>query len=160
MPGHNLQQMVHLREYFLVQHARAKEDRSVAVISLPRLHSQDTQLAFTDLKVEQEVLDSWGALEKVVRDTISGQDTVLSSTSQPVFNNQTNNTLHPQAVVGETMYVKIKLENIFNTPLQLRKAYLLWKFVPDDSEGWSTVSRLSSLTRSRLTTRSEGSRSW
>ena len=134
MPGHNLQQMVHLREYFLVQHARAKEDRSVAVISLPRLHSQDTQLAFTDHKVEQEVLDSWGDLEKVVRDTISGQDTVLSSTSQPVFNNQTNNTLNPQAVVGETIFVKIKMENIFNTPLQLRKAYLLWKFVPDDSE--------------------------
>ena len=99
-------------------------------------------------------------LEKVVRDTVSGQDTVLSSTSQPVFNNQTNNTLNPQAVVGETIFVKIKMENIFNTPLQLRKAYLLWKFVPDDSEGWSTVSRLSSLTRSRLTTRSEGSRSW
>ena len=134
VPGHNLQQMVHLREYFLVQHARAKEDKSVAVISLPRLHSQETQLAFTELPVEQEVLASWTALEKVVRDTISGQDSVLSSTSQPVFNNLTNNTLHPQGVVGETIFVKIKLENIFNTPLQLRKAYLLWKFVPDDSE--------------------------
>ena len=152
VPGHNLQQMVHLREYFLVQHARAKEDRSVAVISLPRLHSQDTQLAFTDLAVEQEVLASWAALEKVVRDTISGQDTVLSSTSQPVFNNQTNNTLHPQAVVGETMYVKIKLENIFNTPLQLRKAYLLWKFVPDDSEEVFLNDKKESLTNPHVET--------
>ena len=37
----NLQQMVHLREYFLVHHARYKEDKTcVPVITLPRLHSQ------------------------------------------------------------------------------------------------------------------------
>ena len=134
VPGHNLQQMVHLREYFLVQHARAKEDKSVAVISLPRLHSQETELSLTEEAVEEEVLAIWPALEKVVRDTISGQDIVLSSTSQPVFNNKTLNNLNPQAVVGETIFVRIKMENIFNTPLQIRKAYLLWKFIPDDSE--------------------------
>ena len=134
VPGHNLQQMVHLREYFLVQHARAKEDKSVAVISLPRLHCGDTELSLTEQKLEQEVLDTWPALEKVVRDTITGQDVVLSSTSQPVFNNKTVNNLNPQAVVGETIYVKVKMENIFNTPLQMRKAYLLWKFIPDDSD--------------------------
>ena len=32
-----LQQMVHLREYFLVHHARHKEDQSVVVLTVPKI---------------------------------------------------------------------------------------------------------------------------
>ena len=37
-------------------------------------------------------------------------------------------------MVGNTVYITVKMENMFSTPLQIRKAYLLWKFLPDDSD--------------------------
>ena len=130
-----LQQMVHLREYFLVHHARCKEDKAVPVITLPKLLSQDTEVRLTrDLDQDPDLV-TWHALEKVVKETISGQDIhALSSTCQPVFNNTTSNHLQPRAVAGETVFVRIKMENVFNTPLQVRKANLLWRFTPEHSE--------------------------
>ena len=129
-----LQQMVHLREYFLVHHARCKEDKAVPVITLPKLLSQDTEVRLTrDLDQDPDLM-TWHALEKVLKETISGQDIhALSSTCQPVFNNMTNNHLQPRAVTGETVSVRVKMENVFNTPLQVRKANLLWRFTPEDS---------------------------
>ena len=95
---------------------------------------QETEVRLAE-NVEAGDLSSWYALEKAVKDTVSGQDSVmLQSTCQPVFNNMTNNHLQPRAVVGETIFVKVSLENMFNTALQIRKAYLLWKFTPEDSE--------------------------
>jgi len=132
--GH-LQQMVHLREFFLVHHARAKEDKSVVVITLPKLHSQQTVVRLDDREHREEMLTTWHTLEKVVKETISGQEMVhLTSTCQPVFSNTTTNHLNPQAVTGEIISVTITMENLFNTPLQLRKAHLLWKFTPEDNE--------------------------
>jgi len=132
--GH-LQQMVHLREFFLVHHARAKEDKSVVVITLPKLHSQQTVVRLDDREHREEMLTTWHSLEKVVKETISGQEMVhLTYTCQPVFSNNTINHLNPQAVSGEPISVTVTMENLFNTPLQLRKAHLLWKFTPLDSE--------------------------
>ena len=107
----------------------------VPVITLPRLHSQDTELVLMKNVDAGDMLNTWHSLEKIVKDTVSGQDSVsLQSTCQPVFNNTTSNNLQPRAVVGETVYVKVKMENIFNTPLQMRKAYLLWRFTPEGSD--------------------------
>ena len=128
-----LQQMVHLREYFLVHHARAKEDKTVPLLTLPKLLSQETEVRLTK-DLDSPDLATWPALEKVVKDMVSSQDTVsLSSTCQPVFNDATSNHLQPRAVSGETVFVRVKMENVFNTPLQVRKANLLWRFTPEDS---------------------------
>ena len=132
--GH-LQQMVHLREFFLVHHARAKEDKAVVIITLPKLHSQQTVVKLDDQEYRDEVLTTWHTQEKVVKETLAGQEIVnLSYTCQPVFSNSTNNHLNPQAVIEEPIFVNVTMENVFNTPLQLRKAHLLWKFIPEDSE--------------------------
>ena len=132
--GH-LQQMVHLREFFLVHHARAKDDKSVVVITLPKLHNQETIVKLDNSEHIESILPGWNSLEKVIKETISGQEIVnLSSTCQPVFSNSTNNNLNPVAVMKEPITVIVTFENLFNTPLQLRKAHLLWKFKPDNSE--------------------------
>jgi len=132
--GH-LQQMVHLREFFLVHHARAKEDKAVVVITLPKLHSQETVVRLDQKEHREEVLGTWHTQEKVVKETLTGQEIVnLSSTCQLVFSNTTDNHLNPQAVIGEGISVCVIMENLFNTPLQLRKAHLLWRFTPETSE--------------------------
>ena len=85
----------------------------VPVITLPRLHSQDTELVLMKNVDAGDMLNTWHSLEKIVKDTVSGQDSVsLQSTCQPVFNNTTSNNLQPRAVVGETVYVKVKMENL------------------------------------------------
>ena len=63
----HLQQMVHLREFFLVHHARAKEDaklnkddRSVVAVTLPKLHSQDICVSLQGPAVSHSpVLSKW-----------------------------------------------------------------------------------------------------
>ena len=52
-----LQQMVHLREYFLVHHARFKEDKSVVVITIPNMVSQ--QIAVSLRKPETAPPKHW-----------------------------------------------------------------------------------------------------
>jgi len=148
----NLQQMVHLREYFLVHHARSKEDKSVPVLTLPRLLSQETEIRMHE-HLDTPDLSTWHSLEKVVKDTISGQDSVsLQSTCQPIFNNLSSNHLNPRTVVGETVFVKVRMENIFSTPLQIRKAYLLWRFTPDESEDSIANDRKEALTNEHVET--------
>lgn len=88
-----------------------------------------------DREHREEVLSTWHTLEKVVKETVSGQEIVnLNSTCQPVFSNTTNDHLNPQAVTGEQVSVTITMENLFNTPLQLRKAHLLWKFTQESDQ--------------------------
>ena len=108
----------------------------MVVITLPKLHSQETVVRLDEKEHrEEEVLGSWHTQEKVVKETLTGQEIVnLSSTCQPVFSNTTDNHLNPQAVIGEGIPVCVIMENLFNTPLQLRKAHLLWRFTPKNSE--------------------------
>ena len=44
------------------------------------------------------------------------------------------------------------MENIFSTPLQIRKAYLLWKFTPDESEDSIANDRKETLTNEHVET--------
>lgn len=37
-------------------------------------------------------------------------------------------------MVGEKVYVTVPLENCFNTPLQLRRVHLLWRFTTDQGD--------------------------
>ena len=52
----------------------------------------------------------------------------LPATCQPVFSDETNNQLQPRVGAGEPVRVTLSLENSFNTPLQLRRVHLLWRF--------------------------------
>ena len=134
--GGHLQQMVHLREFFLVHHARAKEDRTaVPCLSLPRLHSNSLTLGLGGERPSGEQLELWQAVEKVVKEVVWGQDLVsLPSTCQPVFSPSTTNQLAPQARVGEDLEVTVSLENVFSTALQLKRLQLLWKFLGEEGE--------------------------
>ena len=71
--------MVHLREYFLVHHVRAKEDKSVTLVTLPRLHSQQTRVV-VGVPAGVELLQCWHQLERAVRAAVTGQ--VLSEKQQ------------------------------------------------------------------------------
>jgi hypothetical protein len=137
--GH-LQQMVHLREFFLVQHARAKEEKgAVLALSLPRLLGQLTELRLAGQQPSQDQLDLWQPLERAVKEVVWGQDIVsLSSSCQPAFTDSTSNQLAPQARAGEQMVVTVTLENPFGTPLQLRGLQLLWRFQPEGGEAAAT----------------------
>jgi len=138
-----LQQMVHLREYFLVHHARFKEDKSVVVITVPNMDSQ--QIAMSLRKPETAPPKHWQAIERCIREGVSGQEMlVMSRTSQQIFNNQTTNHLNPQGVVGEAVYVTVPLQNNFNTPLLITKSFLLWRFTDKDGQTFSNDKRNSS----------------
>ena len=130
MGSRHLQQIVHLKEFLLVHNARAKEDQSVVVITLPKLHTQQMVVRLGDKEHREEVLSTSRMLDRV-----SGQEMVnLTSTCQSVFSNTTNNHLNSQAVTGEQIFVTITMENLLNIPLQLKKAHLLWKFMPEESD--------------------------
>ena len=42
--------------------------------------------------------------------------------------------MSPQGVAGERILVTVPLENLFNTPLVLKRSYLLWRFTAPDQE--------------------------
>jgi len=132
----HLQQMVHLREFFLVHHARAKEDKSVVAITLPKLHSQEICVSLQGPEVPNSpVLDQWQSLEKVAREVITGNEIIImSQTCQQVFSSTSDNRLMPQGVVGEPICVTVPLENVFQTPLLMKRSYLLWKFTSADGQ--------------------------
>ena len=89
-----LQQMVQLREYFLVQHARFKEDPTVAVISVPKISAQDITVS---LAQRSTTCEHWQAIEQSIYESISGRETVvMTQTQQVFFSNSTKNNLFPQ----------------------------------------------------------------
>ena len=150
--GGHLQQMVHLREYFLVHHARAKETGGGSVvITVPRVHGQLTKVDVCPaVKPSQHQLKLWQPVEKLVKEVVSGKSLVsLSATCQTTFDNSTPNHLNPQARVGEQLEVTINLENMFSTPLQLRNLQLLLKFESEGEGGEVTSSPIESVTLER-----------
>jgi len=127
----HLQQMVQLREYFLVQHARFKEDPTVAVVAVPKIGAQDISVSLA--KCHQPCHKHWQAIEQSIQEGVTGKETlVMNATSQVLFSNSTTNQLSPQGVVGESIYVTVPVSNDFNTSLRLRRAHLLWKFTSED----------------------------
>jgi len=150
--GGHLQQMVHLREYFLVHHARAKETGGGSVVvTVPRVHGQLTKVDVCPaVKPSQHQLKLWQPVEKLVKEVVSGKSLVsLSATCQTTFDNSTPNHLNPQARVGEQLEVTINLENTFSTPLQLRNLQLLFKFESEGEGGEVTSSPIESVTLER-----------
>ena len=150
--GGHLQQMVHLREYFLVHHARAKETGGGSVVvTVPRVHGQLTKVDVCPaVKPSQHQLKLWQPVERLVKEVVSGKSLVsLSATCQTTFDNSTPNHLNPQARVGEQLEVTINLENTFSTPLQLRNLQLLFKFESEGEGGEVTSSPIESVTLER-----------
>ena len=150
--GGHLQQMVHLREYFLVHHARAKEaGGGSVVVTVPRIHSQLTKVDIcTSVRPTQCQLKLWQPVEKLVKEVVSGKSLVnLPSTCQTTFDNSTPNHLSPQARAGEQLEVTISLENVFSTPLQLRNLQLLFKFEPEVEGGEVVATPIESVTLER-----------
>ena len=85
-----------------------QEDKSVVVMNLPKLHSQQTVVRLGDQEHSEVVFSTWHTPEKVVKDTLSGQEIVhLTSTCQPVFSNKTINHLYPKAVKVEPISVSV-----------------------------------------------------
>ena len=150
--GGHLQQMVHLREYFLVHHARAKETGGGSVVvTVPRVQGQLTKVDVCPaVKPSEHQLKLWQPVEKLVKEVVSGKSLVsLSATCQTTFDNSTPNHLNPQARVGEQLEVTINLENTFSTPLQLRNLQLLLKFESEGEGGEVTSSPIESVTLER-----------
>merc|ERR1719370_2186125 len=144
--------MVHLREYFLVHHARAKETGGGSVVvTVPRVHGQLTKVDVCPaVKPSQHQLKLWQPVEKLVKEVVSGKSLVsLSATCQTTFDNSTPNHLNPQARVGEQLEVTINLENMFSTPLQLRNLQLLFKFESEGEGGEVTSRTIESVTLER-----------
>ena len=150
--GGHLQQMVHLREYFLVHHARAKEaGGGSVVVTVPRIHGQLTRVDICpSVKPTQCQLKLWQPVEKLVKEVVSGRSLVnLPSTCQTAFDNSTPNHLSPQARAGEQLEVTISLENVFSTPLQLRNLQLLVKFESEVEGGEVVATPIESVTLER-----------
>lgn len=135
----SLQQMVHLREYLLVHHARYKEDQAVVVISVPHILSKQISVRISESS--NKCGQNWQAVERTICEGISGSFSIATTTTQPLFNDTTNNRLKPQGVVGEKIFVKVPFVNNFNTPLLLRKSFLLWKFTDADGNVFSNDKR-------------------
>lgn len=138
--SNSLQQMCHLREFFIVHHMREKEDKSSAIVPLPTFRPQECVLDLRDNpNGEYEHLSktyeksSWQDFEKVICERIGGQEIMfLTKTCQSVFSPVSSNSLKPQAVVGEQFSLWIPVENKFQTTLLLKNVHLLWKFSSND----------------------------
>lgn len=135
-PGLNpLQQMCHLREFFIVHHMREKEDKDKAVstITIPTFEAPAIILDLSGGTLGYETLcklhkgSSFQDLERVVMDSLHQH--VGHKTCQTVFGSDSCNNLLPQAVQGERVRLLLPASNNFQTPLLLKKVHLLWKFV-------------------------------
>ncbi|CAB4069174.1 TRAPPC8 [Lepeophtheirus salmonis] len=142
-----LQQMCHLREFFIVQHLREKEDKKVCDIPIPKFIPQELVLDLNnDRTTRYESLihsnpkTEWQDLEKVIIEHIGHVDNVTFSKScQSVYGPKSANNLIPQGTVDETLRYLIPLNNEFQTPLLLKQIYLLWSFIPDDNPNKTQV---------------------
>lgn len=158
-----VQQMCHLREFFIVQHLREKEDKRVADITIPKFHPQECVLDLSDSDgpppsaaaedvgenrcrrpdsrsyasiVDSNPGSSWQDVEKVILEKLKGQEILfMSKTCQDVFGPHSRNSLTPQAVVGEKVRLLLPTSNLFQTPLLLKKVHLLWKYEGRDAGG-------------------------
>lgn len=132
-----LQQMCHLREFFIVHHMREKEDKAVATVTIPFFKSQQCILDLTgglkphETLVDQVIGTKWQNLEKTVVEHIHANTGDLNLTCQTVFGPHSHNLLVPQAAVDERIRLLIPVSNPFQTPLLMTKVRLIWKFVPE-----------------------------
>jgi len=53
-----------------------------------------------------------------------------------------------QAVAGERILVRVPMENLFHTPLVLRRSFLLWRFTPAAQEASSSNDKQDEVTLS------------
>ncbi len=167
--SNSLQQMCHLREFFIVHHMREKEAgrSSAAEAGTSNRRSSSALLTVPLFRAQQSVVDltcrdwsggdimglekvhsdwNWQPLEKVIRDNARGREILTTlPTCQPVFTAASNNSLAPQATVGEVVRVVIPVENRFQTALLLKNVQLTWKFKKRGAdEDWVRGETLSS----------------
>ena len=133
-----LQQMCHLREFFIVHHMREKEDRAAASITIPFFEPQSSLLDLTGEQRPYEILcpqvkgSSWQDLERVVVETIHGAENVhLNQTCQNLFGPLSHNLMMPEVAVGEAIRLILPVTSPFQTPLLMKKLRLIWKFTPE-----------------------------
>ena len=108
-----LQQMCHLREFFIVHHMREKEDKSVATITIPFFKAQQSLLDLTGDSRAYEALfkssGSWQELERSVIETVHGPEFVhLNQTCQSIYGPLSHNLLVPQVAIGKFLARKFK----------------------------------------------------
>ena len=145
-----LQQMCHLREFFIVHHLREKESAGVGggggnddknnVITIPRFRCQECVLDLSgnasrdyDAIKSLHQKESWKNLERVMLENVRGSEVLfLSKSCQEVFTPASSNTLMPTVTVGEAVRLLMPVSNDFQATLLLKKAKLLWKFLPDE----------------------------
>jgi len=151
-----LQEMCHLREFFIVHHMREKEETkgsaqaaSVTELSIPLFHAQRI---VTQLGNEQQPPShaaatgavhqlAWQNLERSICERVSGQEILfMARTCQEVFGPNTSNGLSPQLGVGEQVHFSLPVENKFHTRLALKKVQLSWEFKPLNEDG-ATVAK-------------------
>ncbi|XP_059098222.1 trafficking protein particle complex subunit 8-like [Tigriopus californicus] len=136
----SLQQMCHLREFFIVHHMKEKETKhQSAEITIPKFQIQDCVLDLSqagetyDRLSEANPKDSFQRMERVFLERISGHEVMfLARTCQSVFSPVSYVNLVPQSVVGEPIRFMVPVSNPFLTTLLLKKIHLLWRFSPDD----------------------------
>ena len=105
----HLQQMVHLREYFLVFHARFKENKNIVPITIPKLLAQEIEVSLSEHSADDDKRsadsssnitvggNSWQDIEKAILNGIRSQEThVLTQTCLQEFTANTTNNLNPQ----------------------------------------------------------------
>ena len=134
--GNNpLQQMCHLREFFIVHHMREKEDKSVASITIPFFQAQQSLLDLSNDNLPYETLvdrvlgTSWQDLERSVIETVHGSDHVhLNQTCQNLYGPLSHNLVVPEVAIGEPVRLLLPVINPFQTPLLLKKVKLMWQF--------------------------------
>ena len=137
-----LQQMCHLREFFIVHHLREKESGVCGgdnVITIPRFRCQECVLDLSNGIRDYEALkllhqkESWKNLEKVMLENVRGSELLfLSKSCQELFTPVSSNSLVPTVTVGESVRLLMPVSNDFQATLVLKKAKLLWKFLPDE----------------------------
>jgi len=143
-PGINnaLQEMCHLREFFIVNHMREKEENQKAKtagaatpppadLSLPTFHAQHivTDLGQSLQQLSRQAGPAFLDLERAICERVRGQEIlVMSRTCQQVFRSDTSNGLAPQVGIGEQVRFMLPAENKFHTPMALKKVQLMWEF--------------------------------
>ncbi len=141
-----VQQMCHLKEFFIVHHLREKEfgvGGGDDLITIPRFVCQESVLqldgdagadpADDDYERLRHLYprNSWRNLERVILETVRGSEVMfLSKTCQDVFTPVSNNGLVPQVTAGEPVRLIVPVCNDVQSDLLMKNVCLNWKFVP------------------------------
>ncbi|XP_008543726.1 trafficking protein particle complex subunit 8 [Microplitis demolitor] len=107
------------------------DGNEIKVLLGPLISSSDDADAH-DLFDQQDDNDTrWSKLEETLVTEAQGSVPMIFKPSVSLYSNKTNNTVKPNAVIDEPIYLSVELHNPLRISIPLYKIKLIWSFTKD-----------------------------